>query len=101
MAKFLSAHTRTFGASAEKIGRDRLAYHVRLRHPRRRVINRSHTSSCLGNNEMIAKHRQPLVQPERKSKITLLFGATDTAHNNTVALKAFLETKLKGHKSGC
>ena len=36
---------------------------------------------------------QPLLDTARKEKITLLFGAKDTEHNNAVALKAFLAKK--------
>jgi len=41
-----------------------------------------------------------VVQAARNGKVTLLFSVKDTRHNDTMALKAFPETKLKGHKSG-
>lgn len=37
---------------------------------------------------------KPLLQRARKHRVTLLFGARDEAHNNAVALKAFLDAKL-------
>jgi uncharacterized protein YeaO (DUF488 family) len=37
---------------------------------------------------------QPILQAARAGKVTLLFAAHDTEHNNAVALKAFLERKL-------
>lgn len=37
---------------------------------------------------------KPLVEAARQGDITLLFSARDTAHNNAVALKAFLESQL-------
>lgn len=37
-----------------------------------------------------------LVKAARRGTVTLLFSAKDTAHNNAVALKAFLETRLDG-----
>ena len=36
---------------------------------------------------------QPILQAARDGKVTLLFAAKDTEHNNAVALKAFLERK--------
>ncbi len=38
---------------------------------------------------------RPLVQAARKGSVTLLFGARDTDHNNAVALRAYLEKRLK------
>ncbi len=38
---------------------------------------------------------RPLLQAARKGTVTLLFGARDTEHNNAVALKRFLESKLR------
>jgi uncharacterized protein YeaO (DUF488 family) len=37
---------------------------------------------------------QPLLERARKGKLTLLYGARDEAHNNAVALKAWLDRKL-------
>lgn len=37
---------------------------------------------------------QPLVDAARQSKITLLYGAHDSEHNNAQALKQFLEKQL-------
>ena len=37
---------------------------------------------------------RPILQAARGGKVTLLFAAKDTEHNNAVALKAFLERKL-------
>ena len=36
---------------------------------------------------------RPLLEAVRNGKVTLLFGARDSQHNNAVALKAFLERK--------
>ncbi len=36
--------------------------------------------------------------PRRHEKITLLYGARDEQHNNAVALKEFLEARLKRHR---
>jgi uncharacterized protein YeaO (DUF488 family) len=38
---------------------------------------------------------QPLLKAARKGKITLLYSARDTQRNSAVALKAYLEKKLK------
>lgn len=38
---------------------------------------------------------QPLLQAARKRKITLVFAAKDEEHNNAVALREYLEAKLK------
>jgi uncharacterized protein YeaO (DUF488 family) len=40
---------------------------------------------------------QPILQAARGGRVTLLFAAKDEAHNNAVALKAFLERKLAGN----
>jgi uncharacterized protein YeaO (DUF488 family) len=40
---------------------------------------------------------QPILQAARDGRVTLLFAAKDEAHNNAVALKAFLEQKLGGN----
>ncbi len=39
---------------------------------------------------------QSLLQAAHKGKVTLLFGARDTEHNNAVALKKFLEARDNG-----
>ena len=36
---------------------------------------------------------QPILQAAREGRVTLLFSAKDTEHNNAVALKKFLERK--------
>lgn len=36
----------------------------------------------------------PLLEAARQGTVTLLFSARDTEHNNAVALKAYLESKL-------
>ncbi len=38
---------------------------------------------------------QPLLEAARRAKITLVYSARDTQHNNAVALKAYLEGQLK------
>ncbi|MFQ5932980.1 MAG: DUF488 domain-containing protein [Nitrospiraceae bacterium] len=38
---------------------------------------------------------RPLLEAARQGDITLLYSARDSAHNNAVALKGYLETKLK------
>ena len=40
---------------------------------------------------------QPIHEAALRGKVTLLFAAKDEAHNNAVALKAFLERKLRGN----
>jgi uncharacterized protein YeaO (DUF488 family) len=44
----------------------------------------------------------PLLQACREGDVTLLYGARDTEHNNAVALRSYLEKKLKakGHTRG-
>ena len=42
---------------------------------------------------------RPLLELAKKGKITLLFGAHDSEHNNAVALAEFLEGKLKRRRS--
>ena len=37
---------------------------------------------------------RPLLDAARKGKLTLVYGARDTEHNNAVALKSFLEEQL-------
>lgn len=37
---------------------------------------------------------RPLLEAARQGTVTLLFSARDEAHNNAVALKAFLEARL-------
>ena len=39
---------------------------------------------------------QPLLEAAEESDITLVFSARDKEHNNAVALKSFLEKRLKG-----
>uniref|UniRef100_A0A831TDH4 DUF488 domain-containing protein n=1 Tax=Thermorudis peleae TaxID=1382356 RepID=A0A831TDH4_9BACT len=43
---------------------------------------------------------RPLLEATRQGPITLLFSARDTEHNNAVALKAYLESKLGSDQSG-
>ena len=43
---------------------------------------------------------RPLLEAARKGTVTLLFSARDEAHNNAVALKAFLERKFQALESG-
>ncbi len=44
---------------------------------------------------------QPILDAANKGDVTLLFSSHDTAHNNVVALKAYLEAKQqKGGMSG-
>ncbi len=38
---------------------------------------------------------QPLAEAARKGPLTLVYGARDSEHNNAVALKEYLENKLK------
>lgn len=38
---------------------------------------------------------QPIVDAAKKGDVTLLYSAHDTEHNNALALKAFLERRLK------
>ena len=38
---------------------------------------------------------EPLLQAARQGDITLVYGRRDTEHNNAVALKSYLEKKLK------
>ncbi len=39
---------------------------------------------------------QPLLARARRGRVTLVYSAHDTEHNNAVALKEYLETKMKG-----
>ncbi len=39
---------------------------------------------------------RPLLEAARAGNVTLLFSARDTAHNNAMALREFLEGKLRG-----
>lgn len=41
---------------------------------------------------------QPIIATARRGNVTLLYGARDTEHNNAVALKEYLETKLSEEK---
>ena len=45
--------------------------------------------------EKNAANWQPILEKARKGKTTLIYSARDTAHNDAVALKEFLETKLR------
>jgi len=45
--------------------------------------------------EKIPHAWRPLLAEARQGEITLLFGAKDAEHNNAVALKSFLESKLE------
>ena len=38
----------------------------------------------------------PIVQAARRGNVTLLYSARDTEYNNAVALKAYLDEKLRG-----
>ncbi len=38
---------------------------------------------------------QPILDAALREKVTLLFGARDTEHNNAVALKSYLEARTK------
>jgi uncharacterized protein YeaO (DUF488 family) len=42
---------------------------------------------------------QPLLQAAQEGGITLMFSARDTEHNNAVALKSYLEKRLKSKKA--
>jgi len=42
---------------------------------------------------------QPLIAAARKTRVTLLFSARDSVHNNAVVLADYLESKLKGGRS--
>lgn len=39
---------------------------------------------------------EPLVEASRKGKVTLLFSAHDSDHNNAVVLKEYLQDHMKG-----
>ncbi len=41
---------------------------------------------------------QPIIAVARRGNVTLLYSARDTEHNNAVALKEYLETKLNEEK---
>lgn len=64
-----------FGHSADRWDEFRKRYHAELEQ----------------NGEAVAK----LVELCRKGHVTLLFGTREEAHNNAVALKEFLERKLR------
>ncbi len=38
---------------------------------------------------------QPILETAREGSVTLLYGAKDTEHNQAIALKVYLDTKLK------
>src|SRR5215469_1007970 len=40
---------------------------------------------------------QPLITQSRRGRVTLIYSAHDTEHNNAVALKEFLDKKIKGN----
>jgi uncharacterized protein YeaO (DUF488 family) len=42
---------------------------------------------------------QPLLDAAKQGHITLLYSAHDTEHNNAMALKSYLEERLRGKKS--
>ena len=42
---------------------------------------------------------KPLVKAARRRRVTLLFSSYDTEHNNAVALKKYLEFKMRGKKA--
>ena len=39
---------------------------------------------------------KPILEEARRAQVTLVYSAHDTAHNNAVALKEYLEARLKG-----
>jgi uncharacterized protein YeaO (DUF488 family) len=39
---------------------------------------------------------QPLVRRAQRGRVTLVYSAHDTEHNNAIALKEFLDAKIKG-----
>jgi uncharacterized protein YeaO (DUF488 family) len=41
---------------------------------------------------------QPLLARARRDRVTLVYSAHDTEHNNAVALKEFLDAKMKGKR---
>lgn len=43
---------------------------------------------------------QPILSAARKGRVTLLFSASDVEHNNAVALKEYLDAKLKNTPRG-
>lgn len=43
-----------------------------------------------------AKALNPILQTARRRRVTLLFSSHDTEHNNAVALKQYLESKMRG-----
>lgn len=44
---------------------------------------------------------QPILDPAACGRVTLLFSASDTEHNNAVALQEYLEAKLKSKSEAC
>ena len=42
---------------------------------------------------------QPLLNAARQGNVTLLYSAHDTEHNNAMALKSYLEERLRDKKS--
>lgn len=51
----------------------------------------------LGNNPDVW---QPLVARARRGRVTLVYSARDTEHNNAVALKEFLDQEIRGKLAG-
>lgn len=47
--------------------------------------------------DAVAEHWQPLAERSVRHKVTLLYSARDEAHNNAVALKAYMEDWLRTH----
>lgn len=41
---------------------------------------------------------EPLLQAARRGTVTLIYGARDTEHNNAIALKEFLDRRLRSKK---
>jgi uncharacterized protein YeaO (DUF488 family) len=40
---------------------------------------------------------QAILKAERKGVVTLIYSSHDTEHNNAVALKEYLESRMRGH----
>jgi uncharacterized protein YeaO (DUF488 family) len=47
--------------------------------------------------DAVAEHWQPLAERSARHAVTLLYSAHDEAHNNAVALKAYMENWLHSH----
>lgn len=50
--------------------------------------------------ERNAEAWEPIMKAAREGDVTLLFSSHDTDHNNAVALKGYLESKMKGKQHG-